>query len=115
MLARGIAAYLLIGILVVLAMDFVAPPVGLGLAAGVRPRADESAIVQSVDRLHKGDRLPVPSISVGKQLAPRQSPEVLVGCEPVFSPLSATAKTGDKTNVSGPNLPGPNLPGICAV
>jgi len=109
--ARSIAAYLVTGIFVVLAMDFVAPPVGLGLAAGVWPRADDGATVQSVDRAHKGDRLFVPSISVGKQLAPRQSPEVLVGCEPVFSPLSASAKT----NVPGPNSPGPDLPGICAV
>jgi hypothetical protein len=103
---RSIATYLVTGIFVVLAMDFVAPPVGLGLAASIWPRADESVAVQSVNRLHKGDRLPIPSISVGKQLAPRQSPEVPVGCEAVFSPLSASTKT---------NFNGQNLSSVCVV
>jgi hypothetical protein len=108
---RSMAAYLVTGIFVVLAMDFVAPPVGLGLAAGIWPKGDQGAVVQTVDRLHKGDRLPIPSTSVVRQPAPQQSPEVLVGCEPVFSSLSASAKA----NFAGPNRTDPNLPGLCVV
>ncbi len=34
---RGLAAYVLAGILTALALDFVAPPVGLGMAVGAPP------------------------------------------------------------------------------
>ena len=40
---RGLASYLLAGMLVVLAMDFVAPPGGLGLAVRATPVAERSA------------------------------------------------------------------------
>lgn len=84
------ASYVVAGILVVLAMDFVAPPVGLGLAVGAWPAVGQGA-VQSVIRTHKRDRLSAPA-TIGKQQAPRKSPTMLVGCDPVFSPLSASAQ-----------------------
>ena len=84
---RGLISYLLAAIIVVLALDFIAPPVGLGLAVSASPVA-EGSIVQSVDRSHKADRLPVTAVE--KQLAPR--PSMLVGCDPAFSPLSVTAR-----------------------
>jgi hypothetical protein len=88
---RGFASYLVAGILVVLAMDFIAPPAGLGLALGAWPAVDQNATTQSVVRTHKGDRLSTP-LTIGKLPAPPKSPIILVGCDPVFSPLSASAR-----------------------
>ena len=88
---RGLATYLLAGIMVVVAIDFIAPPVGLGLPVGAWPTVEQGSLVQSVNRSNKGDRLNVPTV-VDKSQPPRQSPTVLVGCDPVFSPLSASAR-----------------------
>lgn len=88
---RGFATYLLAGIMVVVAIDFIAPPVGLGLPVGVGPTVEQGSLAQSVNRSHKGDRLNVPT-AVDKSPAPRKSPTILVGCDPVFSPLSASAR-----------------------
>ena len=94
---RGFISYLLAGALVVLALDFMAPPVGLGLAVGAWPAVDQAATIQTVNRGNKGDRLNVPT-TVGKQQpASPKSPIILVGCEPVFSPLSASARA----NIAG--------------
>jgi hypothetical protein len=97
---RWLASYVVAGILVVLAMDFFAPPFGLGLPVGAWPAAAQDSLVQSVVRTNKGDRLMVPK-TIGKQQAPRKSPTMLVGCDPVFSPLSASASA--------------NFPGRCIV
>src|SRR5450631_692178 len=51
---RGFTSYVVAGILVVLALDFIAPPVGLGLAVASGPAVDQT---QTVLRSHKGDRL----------------------------------------------------------
>jgi hypothetical protein len=88
---RGFISYVVAGILVVVAMDFIAPPVGLGLAVGAWPAVEQGPVVQSVIRTNKSDRLSVPA-TIGKQQAPRKSPTMLVGCDPVFSPLSASAQ-----------------------
>jgi hypothetical protein len=103
---RGLALYLLAGMFTVLALDVVAPPVGIGLAIGAWPSAGPDSAVQYVDRSHKGDRLDINSggISVvGKRdsggnsrlgLEPRPRPAgVPIGCEPAFSPLSLAART----------------------
>ena len=89
---RGFAAYLLGGILVVLALDFIAPPAGRGLASAWP--AAQNAAPQSVNRANKADRMPVSASTVDKKIekqTPRQNP-VLAGCDPVFSPLSASAR-----------------------
>ncbi len=88
---RGIASYLLAAILVVLAMGFVAPPLGLGLTVGAWTVAERAATTQFVDRTHKGDRLSLPA-AVGKQRTPTTPPAVMIGCDPPFSPLSASAR-----------------------
>lgn len=88
---RGFASYVVAGIMVVLALDFMAPPVGLGLAVGAWPAVEQGSTLQAVNRTNKSDRLSVPA-TVGKQQAPRKSPTMLVGCDPVFSPLSASAQ-----------------------
>ena len=88
---RGFASFLLAGIMVVVAMDFIAPPSGLGLSVGAWPTVEQGTLVQSVNRSNKGDRLNVP-MAVDKSHAPRKLPTVLVGCDPVFSPLSASAR-----------------------
>ena len=93
---RGFASYLLAGILVVLAMDFVAPPAGLGLAVRASPVTELSATPQFVDRTHKGDRLSLPA-SVGEQQTLEPSPGSMIGCDPPFSRLLASARA----NVSG--------------
>ena len=97
---RGFASFLFGGILVVLALDLLAPPVGLSLEFGAWASADHESIVQSVNRTRKSDRLFVPTSTVGKQQPPK-APVVMVGCDPVFSPLSASARA--------------NFPGRCVV
>jgi hypothetical protein len=89
---RGLASYLVAGILAVLALDFIAPPVGLGFALGAWPSVENVSIVQSVNRTSKTDRLVVPTSTVEKQQSPHRPPVVMVGCDPVFSPLSASAQ-----------------------
>lgn len=81
---RNFLSYILAGALVVLLLDVIAPPVGLGLAAW--PPVDGQTVPQVVDRTHKSDRLPVPR-ATGRRTTPPNAP-VLVGCEPVFSALS---------------------------
>jgi hypothetical protein len=91
---RGLAAYVLAGILTALALDFVAPPVGLGMAVGAPPAHVRPT--QVVDRTHKGDRLRLPA-EIGKQQAPISSPGVMIGCDPAYSPLLASARA----NIAG--------------
>jgi hypothetical protein len=86
---RGLALYLLAGVLVVLAMDAVAPPVGLGLAFGAWHA--ETPAAQVVDRTGKSDRLPTLSNRQEPKEAAKPRP-VMIGCDPVFSPLSASAR-----------------------
>jgi hypothetical protein len=93
---RSLAAYLMAGFLVVLAMDFIAPPVGLGLSLAAWPAIEQGSNLQTVDRVHKSDRLRLP-VTVDKQQVPPKAPTVLVGCDPLFSPLSASAYA----NISG--------------
>lgn len=88
---RGLILYLVMGIFVVSVLDIVAPPLGFGLTAGASAVSERDLIPQTVDRTNKSDRLAVPA-AVGKEQKPRKSPVVLVGCELVFSPLSASAR-----------------------
>ena len=88
---RGFASYVLAGVIVVLALDFIAPPVGLGLPVRAWSATEPESAIQSVDRTRKSDRMPM-STTVDKQQAPKKPPAMLVGCDPVFSPLSASAR-----------------------
>ena len=87
---RGFASYLLAGVVVVLALDFIAPPTGLGMAVGAWPAAP-MPVIQAVNRTGKADRMPLPA-AIQKRETPRKSPAMLAGCDPVFSPLSASAR-----------------------
>ncbi|MEP7031319.1 MAG: hypothetical protein ABI830_10340, partial [Pseudolabrys sp.] len=84
---RGIATYMLAGILVVMALDLVAPLAGVGVSAATLPEP-----VQSVNRTNKADRVPLPATTVGERQSTDKTPVMLTGCEPVFSPLSASAR-----------------------
>ena len=94
---RGFATYLLAGLAVVLALEFSTLAVGFRPSLGAWPVIPAGATVQSVDRTHKGDRLLVPATIIGKQQGtdaprkPRKPDKLLAGCDPVFSPLSASA------------------------
>jgi hypothetical protein len=88
---RGLVPYLLGGIFVVFAMDFVAPPAGLGMSVAWPSAAEQSRAV--VDRSHKGDRLLPASVSGEPSAVNHQPPRrMMVGCDPVFSPLTASAR-----------------------
>ena len=91
---RGFMSYLVAGVVVVLAMDLIAPPVGLGMVMVAWPVAKNVSAVQFVNRTHKGDRLQVPQAPIASdhQKAPSTAPATLVGCESVFSSLSANAR-----------------------
>lgn len=83
----GFATCILAGIVTVLALDLIAPPVGLGLAVASLPAIENQSTAQTVVRSNKSDRLPVMTNKNNSQ----KSPRLLVGCDPVFSPLSASA------------------------
>lgn len=83
---RNFLSYVLVGALVVLLLDVIAPPAGLGLSVAAWPSVDGQTKPQVVDRTHKSDRLQVPRASHRGTTPPDAS--VLVGCEPVFSALS---------------------------
>jgi hypothetical protein len=97
---RGVASYLLAGILVVLALDMFAPPAGLGLSVNAWSVVPPGETLQYVDRSNKGDRLNTAVTTVDKQPL-RKPSKMMDGCDPVFSPLSASASA--------------NFPGRCAV
>jgi hypothetical protein len=83
--------YVAAGGLFVLAMDFIAPSAGTGLRVAAWPTIDDG--ITHVDRTHKSDRLTPPATVVDKRHAPvQQSPRVLIGCDPVFSPFSSAAR-----------------------
>jgi hypothetical protein len=90
---REFISYILAAIVVVIALDAIAPLAGFGLAIGARPAIEqENATGQVVDRTHKADRLQVPAANGRRMSPPRAPAAVLVGCEPVFSSLSANAR-----------------------
>jgi hypothetical protein len=91
---RGFISYLVAGFVVVLTMDLIAPPVGLGMVLVAWPAAKTAPTVQFVNRTHKGDRLEVLHVPTASdhQKAPSVAPATLVGCESVFSSLSANAR-----------------------
>jgi hypothetical protein len=86
---RTLVSYVLFGALVVLALDIIAPPAGFGLAVGARPAIDVTP--QVVNRTHKSDKLLLPMANERRKTPPHK-PAVLIGCEPVFSSLSAAAR-----------------------
>lgn len=87
---RTLVSYFLFGALVVLALD-IAPPAGFGLAVGAWRAVDRSVTLQFVNRTHKGDKLLLPMANERRKTPPHK-PAVLIGCEPVFSSLSAAAR-----------------------
>jgi hypothetical protein len=91
---RGFISYVLAGIVVGVAMDAIAPPAGLGLAAGTWLAVERKETSQVVNRTHKGDRL---QLANGRRMFPPHAPAVLIGCEPVFSSLSG----GSRANFAG--------------
>jgi hypothetical protein len=78
------------GAFVVVALDFIAPPIGLRLPVKAWPTVQPGAVIQSVDRTNKSDMLTLPS-SLAKRPTITRPAKVLVGCDPAFSPLSASA------------------------
>lgn len=91
---RVFMGYLLIGVLAVVAMAL-ATITGLGLSAGARPMPERNAVIQHVDRTHKGDRLDLP-VAVRARPVQKQQTTLPEGCEPVFSPLLT-----DRPSISG--------------
>jgi hypothetical protein len=86
---RNFVSCLTGGVLVLLALALIVPPVGLSSSIAAVSPAEQALPVQSVDRTNKADRIPTSS-QEGKQ--PEKPRPVLVGCDPVFSPLSASAQ-----------------------
>ena len=67
------------------------PLVGFGLPVGARASVEPGFAVQSVNRAHKGDRLRMPTAAEKPQPPRQPRPTIMVGCEPVFSTLTASA------------------------
>jgi hypothetical protein len=83
---RDFMSYLIAGVLLVLAMDFVAP---FGPSASAWPELPVKPIEQIVNRGGKGDRLLVPTAIKPQQ--PQKRPTMMVGCDPAISPMSVSA------------------------
>ena len=85
---------LIIGVLTGFAVSYAAPAVDWGFSVSAAAPAQP---VQWVDRGGKGDRLDrptarqIPTTRIGKQPTPPQ--KLLVGCEPVASPLTGSQAT----------------------
>jgi hypothetical protein len=89
---RGFLSYTLAAIVVVVALDAIARQAGLGVAIGAPPTAaQENETSQVVDRTRKADRLQLP-LANGRRVSPRRAPAIMIGCEPVFSSLSASSR-----------------------
>jgi hypothetical protein len=88
---RGFISYVIAGLLVVLALDMVAPLAGFGFSpVGASPVVfNGDGSLQSVDRTNKGDRIAVTTVSKRKPEVP--VPKMLAGCDPAFSPLATSA------------------------
>jgi hypothetical protein len=96
---------LIVGVITGFAVSYGAPALDLGLDLGLAVNAATRAQpAQWVDRSGKGDRLDrpvareIPASSIGKQptrLGKEPSPplKMLVGCEPVSSPLTGSTAT----------------------
>lgn len=88
---------LMLGVFGGLSISYASAALDWGFAVNAQTPAAGRTAVQWVDRSHKGDRIDIHSTRVGKQ--PTPAPKLLVGCEPVSSPLSSVHAT---------------LPGRCA-
>lgn len=90
---RGFAAYMLGGALAVLAMNFIAPALGVSFL----PSPPSGPVVakpaqQTVIRMRKTDRLDLPRSTIGRRPnAPVTPPD---GCEASVSAMSASARAG---------------------
>jgi len=93
---RGFMGYMLIGALAVTAMGLVTIA-GFGFSVGARPVAERGAVVQHVDRTHKGDRLDMRTTLSSRPVSKKKATAAPVGCEPSFSPLVAP----DRPHLSG--------------
>ncbi len=93
---RGFMGYMLIGVLAVTAMGLVTIA-GFGFAVGARPVTERGAVVQHVDRTHKGDRLDMRATLGSRPVTKEKVMAAPVGCEPSFSPLVAP----DRPHLSG--------------
>jgi len=78
------------GLIVGLAIGAAASDVDWGFAVRARTLSPPGAIVQSVDRTHKGNRLDQAVTRVGKEPSAPQT--IMDGCEAAASPLSASAQ-----------------------
>ncbi len=91
---RQYASYLVTASILAAALGVVVPLIGFGVPVGARTTVGRDAIVQSVNRTHKGNRLRIHiqmPATIERPQPIRRSPTILVGCEPLFSPLSASA------------------------
>jgi hypothetical protein len=98
---RSFASYILAALVIGLALDFVAPAVSVGNTPSRWPSVSVSSPTaqQTVNRGVKSDRLNVSGKTTldkaVRDFAPAQKPAarpVLEGCDPAFSPLSASAR-----------------------
>jgi hypothetical protein len=96
---RGLVSYLFAGIMVMFAIEFLAAPIGLAFIASPSEAAQAAVLHQTivddagiVDRSHKGDRLTSPASASESPAVIRPAGRMIVGCDPVFSPLSAAAR-----------------------
>jgi hypothetical protein len=83
--AMRLLGALFFGILTGIAISYAGSSLDWGFA--VNAAAPSAQGVQWVDRAHKGDRLDRTGTKVGKQPVPPA--KLLIGCEPVASPLSS--------------------------
>lgn len=98
---RAFASYLAAGGFMVLALSLLVSPGEQGLSVNAWSVVPPGATLQYVDRTRKSDRLNAFGSTIDKRPIFRKPAKILVGCDPVFSPLSTAASA--------------NFPGRCDV
>jgi hypothetical protein len=98
---RRVVIYMAAGLMAISVVELFAPSSGPGLSVNARSVVPAGATLQYVDRSHKGDRLDMSVTSIGKRPIWKMPAKIMLGCDPAFSPLSASAAHA-------------NFPGRCA-
>ena len=92
---RRVVSYSIAVLFLATAIGVLVPLFGFGLPFGASATVEPGGSVQSVNRTHKGNRLSVPVSAEQRQQTPtptRTPGTIMVGCDPAFSPLAASAQ-----------------------
>ena len=100
---RRVVSYSVAVLFLATAIGVLVPLFGFGLPFGASATVEPGGPVQSVNRAHKANRLvPVSAEKRQPTPAPTHRPgTIMVGCDPAFSPLAASAQANFSSRCIG--------------